>query len=428
MKNSQVIKQLLATALALASLPLRSIDNPHFWRATNFLPQFYEPRLAMPWLTSFDAFVGFGSTKTGRNGMGDKVPILDIYGSYNMQALGINVPGKNLTTAQDVVLTQLALLPAQDTFAMLSFSGKFNLIELNLCVSQNFDCGFFAQAHLPVRQLRVTDIFQTDLSSSDCASGPSKNTPAWQSFLALFPSILNKYNLSAAPTKQTGVGDLSVLIGWTNNFEDTQEIDYCDTTFRVGALFPTGAIKNQNEVFSIANGYNGHFAIPLSFDIAIGWYDWFTLGADIGAMVFFNKKHTLRMKTDCLQSGLIKLAQGVARVEPGAIWEFNAYLLADHVVCGFSLLLGYSFANKNCDTIRPENLAIFDPTIVNNDPEFFGWKMHTINILADYDLAHYDCPWLPHVGFFYNIVVGGRRIFNTNVGGFEVGINFACDF
>ncbi len=427
MNRASIIKKI--TVIFVSFMPLlTAIDNPHFYRATNFLPEFYEPRLAKDWLTSFDATLGFGSTHTARNGQGDKVPLLDIYGTYNMQVLGVNVPGKNLTRPGDVVLTQLSLLPANDGFAQLSYKGKFSIIEANLSFSQNLNCGFFIQAHIPVRRLEITDITQVDLSPLNCDNGPNINNPTWQSFLALFPTILQNYGLSADPIKKTGVGDLSVLGGWTNNYEDTQEIDFFDTTFRFGVLFPTGQKQSIHRAFDLPTGYNGHFAIPISVDFAVGWYDWFTLGAHLGAMPFFKKKQELRLKTDCLQSGLIFLAAGRADVHPGTLWEANAYVVADHVICGLSLLLGYSFANQNSTTVQPLNTALFSPAIVNADQRFLGWKMHTFNIWADWDFATYNCPWLPHIGAFYNIVVGGKRIFDTNVGGIEAGINIVCNF
>lgn len=406
-----------------------AIDNPHFWRATNFLTAFYEPRLARNWLTSFDATLGYGSTDKARNNnCGQKVPLLDIYGPANMQVLGINVPGKDMSNPGDIVLTQLALLPISDGFGKLSYDGRFKVIEANLCFSQNLACGFFLQGHVPVRRLTISDITVCDLSPTDCTDGPNQFTPAWQTFLALLPSILQKYGISTAPTTTSGIGDISFLAGWTNNYEETREIDYFDTSFRVGILFPTGKKRDEDLAFSIPNGYNGHFAIPATFDLAVGWYDWFTLGTHFGAMAFVRKNKVLRMKTDCGQSGFIKLAKGEARVDPGTIWEINAYAKADHVLCGFSFLVGYSFANKHRDTISPCDLAVFTPLIVNDDEMFLGWKMHTINFIAEWDFATYECPWMPRYGAFFNLIVGGRRIFNTHVGGFQIGVDFACDF
>jgi hypothetical protein len=406
-----------------------AIDNPHFWRATNFLTAFYEPRLARNWLTSFDATLGYGSTKKGRDDTCSvKVPLLDIYGVQNMQALGINVPGKDLTNPGDILLTQLALLPINDGFAQLSYSGKFQVFEANLCFSQNITCGFFVQAHMPIRQLKVTDITPCDLSPTDCTNGPNQFTPTWQTFLMLLPSILQKYGISPGPTETSGIGDISLLAGWTNNYEETREIDYFDTTFRAGVLFPTGKKRNEDQAFSIANGYNGFFAIPASLDLAVGWYDWFTMGIHFGGMAFIQKNKDVRMKTDCAQSGFIKLAKGRARVDPGTIWEINPYLKADHIICGFSFLVAYSFANKNRDIISPCDLTVFIPSIVNTDQMFFGWKMHTINFIAEFDFATYEHPWYPRIGGFFNLVVGGERIFNTNVGGFQIGVDFLATF
>jgi hypothetical protein len=417
--------------IALATmipLTITAIDNPHFWRATNFLPEFYEPRLAKNWLTSFDFSVGFGSTHTGRNGLSHKVPLLDIYGIADMQAIGISLPGKNLSTPQDIVLTQLSLLASNDGFAHFSFGAQFKVLEVNLCFSQNLTCGFFWQAHLPIRRLDITDIVQTDLSPIECSNGPNINTPAWQSFLALSQSIFAKYGLTVGPISHSGIGDLSILTGWTNNYEETQEIDFFDTTFRIGVLFPTGRKKNINEAFDIANGYNGHYAVPISLDFAVGWYDWFTMGVHFGAMPFLKKKQELRLKTDCLQAGLIQLARGEADVVPGTIWETNAYMIADHVICGLSILLGYSFALQNNTTITPVDLVLFDTALVNTDETFLQWKMHTINLIVDWDFSSYERPCAPHFGIFYNFVIGGQRIFDTNVGGIEAGVNLAWMF
>lgn len=428
MNRSLFLDTIITIVIACVCCSIIAIDNPHFWRATNFLPEFYEPLLAKPWLSSFDGTIGYGTTETARNSEGEKVPLLDIYGPYNMQALGISVPGKNLTTPQDIVLTKLALLASNDGFAHISYQGKFKILESNLCATQNLNCGFFVQAHLPVRQLQVTDITMVDLSPVNCDSGPNRESLVWQNFLLLYPSILQKYNLTANAIKKTGVGDLSILGGWTNNYEETEEIDYFDTTFRAGVLFPTGAKKDVHEIFDIANGYNGFYAIPISFAAAAGWYDWLTAGIFVGAMPFLGKNKFLYLKTDCLQTGLLHLASGKCHVQPGIIWESNFYLKADHVLCGFSFLVGYSFANKSPDIITPKDTNLFSPELVNTDPVYHGWKMHTLNLMAEYDFATHQCPWLPHIGGFYNIVVGGKRIFNTNVGGFQAGLSAVCEF
>ena len=57
MKISNRLFKIYLGALAITSFALNAIDNPHFWRATNFIPEFYEPglpeigshHLILPW-------------------------------------------------------------------------------------------------------------------------------------------------------------------------------------------------------------------------------------------------------------------------------------------------------------------------------------------------------------------------------------------
>ena len=423
----KILPYLIKVSLVLV-LPclLYAIDNPHFWRATNFLTEFYEPRLERAWLTSFESTLGFGSTRKARNGQDETVPLLDIYDTYNMQLLGVNVPDKNPADPGTIVMDQLALLPTNDGFAHFSYNGKFAICEANLSFSQNFDYGFFMQAHVPIRRIKITDITQTDLSP--LAGNPNRNNPTWQSFLTLFPHILNTYQLSIGPVSKTGIGDLSILSGWTKNYENTEEIDFIDATIRFGVLVPTGKRKNENLVFDLPLGYNGHYAVQGSFDSAIGWYDWLTIGGHFGAMVFFKRTQLIRLKTAAEQSGLIMLALDNANVRPGAILEANTYIKADHVILGFSLLVGYNFAMQNSSLIEPVTPLFFNPVILNSNEQFSAWKMHTINFGLDWDFTDYNKPNLPHMGIFYNVIVGGKRIFATNMAGFETGLYFCWQF
>ncbi|GMU19632.1 MAG: hypothetical protein AMXMBFR12_08240 [Candidatus Babeliales bacterium] len=314
------------------------IDNPHFWRGTNFLTEFYEPRLAWPWLSSGQVTLGFGTTESAHDPDGHIIPLIGLF---------------------DPALIDN---PAFD-------HARFHINEANFCLSHNFYRGFFTQFHIPLRKLMFTHI----------------------------PTL---GNLQGQHTSRS-FGDLSLLGGWTINYEETCDIDYVDVTFRAGILFPTGTKRDPIYVVDIANGYNGHYAIPLSFDLAIGWFDWITVGAHGGIMPFISRS---------LEFDLIYPS-------PGTIWEVNAYFKADHMILGLSFLFDYSFAHQTGPSQKI--------TLSHNDPQFNSWTMHTLNFLLSYDFATYQQPYLPEIGFFYNLVVGGKRIFNTDMGGLTFGI--MCD-
>jgi hypothetical protein len=398
-----------------------SRDNAHYYRATNF---FGEPRFEKPWLGTFDFYASYGSTSTGFNGEGKKVPLLDIYGPYNMLQLGVGVPGKDLSTIPDIVLEELTLIPSQGCFGQLSFDGKFKLTELNAFFIQNLNRGFFLQLHIPARFITMDNICYCDLSPDNCQE-PNKNNPIWQAFLANSQDIFAQYCVKAYPVHERGVGDISLELGWTLNYQETDVLDFVDFTIKSGFLFASSPRQDPNLVFAVPIGYNGHSGIPLSLEAAFGTYDWLTIGGHFGALFLLSDCHNVRMKTSVDQSGLIKLAQGRAKVDKGTIWEAEGYFKADHIVRGFSLLFAYSFVTEGKDTLTPQKCSLFCPDIVNTDASLASWNMHTIHARAEYDFTKEHSRVGTRITFFYDFPISGKRIFRTGMVGGHCGIDIA---
>lgn len=411
--------------LSTASSILYSMDNAHFYRATYF---FGETRLDCPWLFSFDATIAGGSTSSARNGNGTKVPLLDIYGTQNMHALAKGVANLDPANPLDLTLILLADLPSQEQFGQLSFDGNFEITEGNLLITQNFKHGLFLQMHLPIRKLSIKSIRYSDLSPDD-SQCPNKNTPEWQAFLNMFDAILQRYQLSISDINKSGVGDFTLLGGWTLNYNETEWLDYVDGTIKLGILFPTGEKKNEKNVFDLPLGYNGHSAIALSLAGAAGLYEWLTLGLYMDALFFRSDRKELHVKTAYEQSGFIKLAQANASVKPGTLWNTGAYLKADHFCRGLSLLFGYTYSQKNNDliTLLPP-CDCFSPGIVNSDESLLGWNRHTLHLMLEIDFTKHFSRWGSRLGLFYNRSIRGKRIFNTPVAGASFGIELAFDY
>lgn len=433
-------KQLLSFILLLSiatitTISIRGMDNVHFYRATNL---FLEPRLERDMLTTFDATIGGGHTKKGRNRNGQTVPLLDTFGLHNMHDLGVGVPGKSTNNQEDIILIQLARTPGrglpsqcddcviQPQFGFFSISGKFNIIESNLFYLQNFNCGFFTQVHLPVRRIEINHICFKDISPTDEIC-PNNVTPIWQAFKTQFNEILRRYDLCAEPVRETGIGDLSILAGWTRSNQETTVLDFIDTTFRFGILAPTGKQRNENKIFSIPLGYNGHFGFPFAADFALGLYEWLTIDAHIDAIIFLSKTKDIRLKTAPDQSGLIKLAKGRTKIHRGVLWNAGVFAKADHICRGFSCILGYSFAKQDKDTITPCGTC-FDSCIANSDETLQGFTIQTIHLWGEYDFTQDDACGGARIALFYNAEVGGKRVFKTNVVGGVIGVDFTWGF
>lgn len=406
---------------------INTIDNPHFYRANFF---WGEPRLELPWLTTLEINGATGTTTQSRNADGHKTALFNLYGPFALQHLAAGLSGLETSNPLDAILIQLNNLPDNGSFGNLLFKGHFRTTEAFVNFQQNFCLGFFLQLYLPIRNLTLRHTTSyTDLSPTD-GQGPIVTTPVWQTFLHNLDAILQRHGRRLNNGQSvTDFGDFSILGGWTWNYQDTCDFDYIDLSSKIGFLLPTGRDKKPGLIFSLPTGYNGFTGVPVKFQGSFGLFDWLTMGCDIGALFFFDKTKEIFLKTDPRQNGLIKLGKATAEIQQGPIWDLAAYAKADHVVHGLSFLFGYTYTKQDKTIICPQETFNFtSSSILLADEEFKSWRMHVIHFMVEYDFAERGATIGSRVGFFYNMVVGGNRIFNTNVKHGYVGIDALFDF
>ena len=385
---NRIFFRFLLGLLSILFCHIQGYESAHFYRATNL---FFEPRLERNYLTTLDFFFQGGSTDKARNKEHDSVPLFDLYGTHDMHELGVGVPGKDLSNPLDLILQQLSLIPSRcvtssdackkiSKFATYSIGADFSTVEGFFSYAQNIKRGFFLHLYFPIRRLKVDCVTFCDISPTDDIC-PNIDNPTWQLFKDNFDDILARYNLSKDPYNKTNIGDISFLLGWTHSFQQTEVLDFVDSTFKMGVLIPSGEERCEDNIFSLPFGYNGHVGFIVSADLAFGAFDWLTLGGHFDALALASKTKSIRLKTGGAQSGIIKLAKGDAKVEQGSLWEVGAYIKFDHFVRGLSLLFGYSFVNKNRNNVTPCNVDTFNVATANSDQSLFNWKMHTVNFL-----------------------------------------------
>lgn len=419
----------LLSLLSIASLSAR--DMYHFYRTPIF---FHTTRFEKPGLTSFDVSAATGGTEKSRTkGMSSAggccdatSSLLNIYGPHNMAQLGACVPGKDNTVAEDLMLINLANIRDRATFGQLQFFGKLKLNEYHFTFTQNINCGFFIEADVPLRRFDLSCVQYADLSPLDGAL-PNVSTPEWQAFLNNFTAILKRYDLAINDYTKTGVGDLAVALGWSSNYEKTDCLDFIDLTLKAGVIVPTSKKQDLSNPFALPFGYNGHTGFALSVDAAFGCYDWLTIGGNISTIIFNHKEQTVRLKTSAAQNGFIKLARGQAEVEKGTIWHGCGYLLADHLCHGFSGIVGYSLTHQKDTMLDLCDTQMFSQSVVNTDEQLKSWTMHTLHFLVEYDIAT-DSRLTPRIGAFYNLQVGGTRVFKLSTGGGTFGFDLSWCF
>lgn len=417
----------IAVIISLYQNIFGNFDNYHFYRAQHFASELYEPRVAKDWLTSFDIWLGAGRAKHSHNDCGKTLHLFDIYGSSHLENIGCQVPGKNLNCASDLTVTNLYLDPIPVSGLEYRYTkGSFRIAEAGFSFIQNLTRGFFVQAYLPVRSLR-SKIKQCTENVPGVPLCCTPLSPFAQTFVNSFDSIMSRYNISLQSRKQTGAGDLSLLLGYTYSYQGTATLDFIDAGARFGVLIPTSPAYDPRYIFNMPLGYH-HAGFPFLLQLSIGAFEWLTVGADIGAIIFSSRTENIRIATAVNQPAWLRLTCTQARVRPGPILNGVGYVKADHICRGLSFWLAYSVAHQNKTDIWTDNSCLYNNTQTCYDPVRESWTMHVIHLMVEYDFTPLCAAWGMRLGLFYDIAAGGRRNFMASVGGGTCGLDIAWHF
>lgn len=397
---------MLCGSIFLFFLPLTALFNRSlFFRASSFWD---EPRFEKPRLTTFDIQLAGGSNHRGLNGCHKKTNILSIYGPEDVCSLSAVCPEHPL------------VLPYNPK--NICFQAVADVFEADFNLYQNFTHGFFTHFHLPVIFIALYP--SGYIEDTYCYEKATKKyKPVWQKTFKPIEAFLKNFDQVLYPIHGAALSDSTLFVGYTKSYDDTCYLDFIDFTFKTGVLFPTGKKKNVRHVFDIPYGYNGFWAVPLSGDISIGYYDWLTLGVHADNLFFFNKNQCITMKAPCQQStGLIRLAQGEADVHHGTVWRVGTYVKADHFFSGLSLLLAFSYEQKNRTKIYPCTPE-FNTAFVNDDERFNSWDRSMVHLLAEYDFTTNESRVGPRIGLFYDRQLTGKRVWEIHMLGGYLGID-----
>lgn len=404
---------------------LLSLDVAHFYKARTFCE---EPRFCTENLTSLDIIFSGGSTCTSRNHEGEKVPLLAIFGPENLK--------NNLD------------LP------LFNYMGRVSVFETQIHGFLNFCNGFFVHAHLPIRSLEIYDLKRCApdnfcikknkekkvcACNGTCFKQKNKKEEKWccgrdpltPIQIKDLNDFLAQHKLNAGPVKESGVGDLSLLLGWSTTTYDLCQADFIDASLQLGVLFPTGKKKDINKVFSLPLGYDGFWGLPVIMDLATGIWNWLNFGVHFGNILFLDRTKKMRLKSFKDETGFIRpdLPQKV-KIDPGILWDMSIYAKADHFAMGLSVLLGYSHTHKSSVSVNSTNKSSsnFNFVLANSDPILRGWSMDVLHVILEYDWSCEDNYFGPRLAFEYDYVLGGKNIFNNSATSGYFGINFEYCF
>ncbi len=439
----QSIGLLLIVLLGCSSLKAR--DNAHYFKSANLHrnptacwfddTRYYE---IDDWAWKVEDDFMYGHASSGWDKNGNTANILNDTGAYDMKWVAENVPltdvqivYQNMINAFTIDSAAALVVDPTTSFGELRFDGKFEMFENDYIVRKNLKKGFFVQAYVPVRSVKIKNISYTDMSA---ALGPfSQQTASWQQIKNNFDQILNEfgYKPHASAFSKSGLGDVSFLLGWQDVFtkrdDEDKDVYTLNLSVKAGVLCPTGERIKTDYIFSMPTGYNNHWGLSGAIELDLGVTSWLSIDMFGGFTWFFDDNNReVRMRTFNQQNGHIMLAKGIAKEEKGTLWYLGGDLKFDHIWKGLSATAGYSYNRQENDELTPENTNLFDKTAVNSNSMLNGWYTHVLHFMLDYDISVHmkkTTKWAPRVNLFYNMPLDGKNAYKTDVFGGGIGFD-----
>jgi len=406
----------VALFLLLPMASLISYDDVHRYRPIYF---FGEPHPSRGGLSNIYISCAHGKSRKGIAMRHNNTALFDIFGTHDIRTAAQLVSPSCLTSPIGMILQELLTTSGGPCYAHLSCNGLLEITETVLRGYQNFTHGIFAAWYIPWRSLHVQPRACIDLTPS------SEITPAWEAFLAAGESAFTPYGLSRNSYIHYGIGDTACSLGYAHTYDETCWLDYIDVSVQFGIVFPTSTRNHPCHFFEVPLGYEGHTGYFGIFDLSAGWFDWITAGAHLQCLGFLPHNNTQRIKTSAGQEGLFLITQSCMHEQKGGIYTGGVYVKADHVLLGFSCILGYSIAAQTHSTwsyVDTHQPYIFP------DQRLAHWTMHSLHLQLDYDCATHSNPNAPRIGFIYNTAFRGSRIIETSMTGGFWEITVTWDF
>lgn len=392
--------------------------TPHFYHAQPF---HFGTRFERKGMFDVNAYFQSGSTDSAHNSAGDTVNILRMYGLQKMHQIGKNVTESGLSTINANILNTLWQNPITDpNYALLQFSGSMDYTGGSVAVGLNLSEEFFISAKLPFYSLKIKNPTFTDFTPTDAQDAE------WVQAYNNIDAILSELGMVRTATEVKGLNDVTILCGWARSVEDLDHLDFIDVTFTFGGILGNSAAKNEDSVFSIAPGYDKHSGMIIGFDTAFGAHEYITFGFHAQQILLFKKTKNMRIQTAAGQNGFIKLQKTKVERDMGNIYEMGAFFKIE--IKQGSLYVGYTYVNKEKDSLVAENSILYPSTNINSDSMLQGWQTHTVTVGAEIDFTHTDRIFHPKIGIFYNHVTKAKYAFLNHTTGGNVGLAITFNF
>ena len=465
---------------------LNAVDLPQFYRAPFFQQSFNSA--FDKYTTGLSVRYGHGNSRNAWNGHEETTPLLSAHGYMDITNLGsyvdspdtvIDGSGRTMTNywgganyappttpplvnpifPPDYKTNTAYGLDVKPNDGLIEYHGKFEINEWDFTLQQDILWGFFIQAYIPYRDLKINEISYKNLGRATLTGvDPSATAVNVEIFMQQKNGTLNnvlnamQFNNSWQDKfKKSGVGDILLSAGWHGSGDPQSPLfKRLSAEATLGVLVPTSGQKDINKPFTLPLGTNDSTAIDGRVNAYIQVFDFIGVGAYGGGLVFFTQERNLRVKTVKNQNGWILLEKSFGKVDYGSMWDVGAY--AQLGFKGVIAKAGLSFVRqedtvltihdgnllknfKNQQLDPPNSTPMLGPvypevvsvnSIVNSDQMLEGWEYYTAHFIAGYTLELKS--FCPTIFVEYDYPFYGKRVFKTDMLGGTLSLQVKLNF
>ncbi|MCK5632966.1 hypothetical protein KAH94_04405 [bacterium] len=294
----------------------------------------------------------------------------------------------------------------------LAFSARWSLPEHLSIVT-----------HVPLYFMRLKNVCWQEQTKDITASDARTKTYLTNDF---FKNVFDLGGLDLGSWKRSGIGDVSVLLEWLQDFAQTKPfLKNVRVNARAGIEIPTGKKRDEDKIFALPFGNDGGTGLIFGggLDVTLGKY--LKTGFDVELKHVFGNNRCRRIKTQKEQTELLLLAKTETHKEFGLSQRFSLYGQADNFLGGLACKVGYEFFRHGDDT-----LALFDHAyseeIANTSKVLEEWTMHNFffGFMYDFKDNMQDSSVHPYVSAFVRVPFNGRYSAQVNAFGIVLSLDF----
>lgn len=391
------------------------------------------------WVSNVGLRYSSVSTREGLDMNSQRTSALDVFGQTNLVRLGFGLEnlarmpntsgfwGLGYAAAPGAAGRQVLDDAGQN---LVKITGRVAASEFVLDLDQNLFSGFFAQCHVPFRQLTIDNLGYEVTGSQNLPGGAGVSN-----FVEMdLPRIMREQGMEAPLTvyRKQAVSEIVAGLGW-QGFNNKGFGVIQDATGRVfvGAIIPGGGKQDFSYLAGLPLGYDGFFGVHTRIELEVGMQKYFALGAASSVNIFFQDTRTRRVMSDAekQQQGVLSFVQARVGVDQGAVWDISAYAKLHKIFYGLVATVGYSFSrqeetrltvkdeeylksavNRYLQQVPPRFLNQND--VANTDQRLRSWERQMLHLGIGYDFRlHASAPAVaPAISFEYAYPIEGRRV------------------